>query len=164
MIPVSADAPKGAIFSEDRLYRYTLYRKWETLADHPRQGPVVFILLNPSVANEMLNDPTIRRCMGFGNKWGFCEMYVMNLFAFCATKPKDLFLANDPIGVDNDKWLREIHNRGGFMVAAWGRHGEYRGRDKVVMKMLTNLHQIGEAEYPRHPLYLKGDLLPQVVR
>lgn len=152
----------SAIFSEDRVYRYSLYRDWPmTKAKH---GTPVFIGLNPSTADEVKDDPTIRRCKGFAKAWGYGGMFMLNLFAFRATNPRRMMKAFDPIGPDNNHWLVTLTQEAPLVVAAWGRLGEHLGRDKTVLALLGKVHQIGEAEYPRHPLYLKSDLLPVAVQ
>lgn len=134
------------------------------MPDDCREGYAMFIGLNPSTADETNDDPTIRRCRGFAKAWGFRQMWMLNLFAFRATSPKDMRNAGDPIGPENDRYLQEYAQRG-FVVAAWGRTGEFMKRDRQVMELLKGrIHQIGEAEYPRHPLYLRKDLIPIDVR
>src|SRR5690349_51792 len=93
-------APAGAIFSKDHRYRYLL---WRTLDKGSKYLAVIG--LNPSTADASVNDPTNRRCIGFARDWGYSRLYVVNLFAFRATKPDVLRAAKDPIGVDNDRWL-----------------------------------------------------------
>lgn len=150
--------PSLTRFSDDRIYRYTLYREWP--AENAREGCVMFIGLNPSTADEVKDDPTIRRCKGFARSWGFRRMFMLNLFAFRATNPREMMAATDPIGPDNDRWLCEHAESSAIVVAAWGRHGEFQGRDRAVRRFLRKIYQIGDAEYPRHPLYLKSDLVP----
>jgi hypothetical protein len=94
----------GAIFDATRRYRYSLWRSWRD-----RGCRVVFILLNPSQANEVGDDPTIRRCMGFAQAWGYSSMEIVNLFAYCATKVSRLRKANDPIGPENDSISQPRH-------------------------------------------------------
>ena len=90
----------GAMFSPCRSYRYSLWRTWDS------QKPiVVFIGLNPSTADETVNDPTMRRCIGFARLWGYGGMVVVNLFAYCATKPTVLRHVADPVGKDTDSWI-----------------------------------------------------------
>ena len=90
---------KGARFSVDRKYRYALWRHWN---GNKERNYVAFVGLNPSTADEKTDDPTIRRCMGFARSWGFNGIWMINAFAFRATKPKDMKAAIDPIGPDND--------------------------------------------------------------
>ena len=73
----------SATFSPCRRWRYTLLRRWE-----PANLIVVaFIGLNPSTADETLDDPTIRRCIGFAKAWGAGGMYMLNLFGWRSTDP-----------------------------------------------------------------------------
>ena len=83
----------GAEFDATGCYRYLLWRSWDGQA--PRVG---FVMLNPSRADAAVNDPTIRRCLGFARTWGFGAMDVVNLFAYCTAQPAVLRQVNDPIG------------------------------------------------------------------
>ncbi|GAJ16610.1 unnamed protein product, partial [marine sediment metagenome] len=77
--------PSGAVFADDRTHRLYLWRRWN------KQGPwVMFIGLNPSTADERLNDPTVRRCIGFAEKWGYGGMFMCNVFTLISTDPKKL--------------------------------------------------------------------------
>ena len=93
---------KDAVLSECKKYRYMLRRVWD------RTKPAcLFIGLNPSTADATVDDPTIRRCVGFADSWGYGELVVGNLYAFRATKPKDMFNQDDPVGPFNDLWLKK---------------------------------------------------------
>src|SRR4051812_5648202 len=94
---------KTATISDCGTYRYRLGRSWEP--SMPRLG---FVMLNPSVASADIDDPTIRRCIGFAQRLGFGSIDVGNLFAYRATKPKDLKEAGFPEGPDNNDHLRAI--------------------------------------------------------
>ena len=148
-----AQSDEGAIFSPDRAHRYVLWRRW---ADH---GPtVLFVGLNPSTADERTNDPTIRRCISFASQFGAATLIVSNLFAFRATKPKDLFCAADPVGLEADAWLEVSTNHAKNTVACWGTHGAFLGRASAVLPTLRNPHCFGTTMggEPKHPLYLRG--------
>ena len=82
------------------------------------EGYAMFIGLNPNKADEILDDPTIRRCMTFAQAWGYDALCMTNLFAFRATKPTDMLAALDPIGSENDKHLVELSRGAGVVVAA----------------------------------------------
>ncbi len=153
---------RGAMLSDCGRYRYILERAWDDAA--PR---CVFIMLNPSVADANVDDPTIRRCLGFALRAGCGALRVVNLFAFRATSPDAMKKAHDPIGPENDAMLRGVMRRaiadGGPIVAAWGALGAHLDRDKAVADMaaqhgltLVCLGKNGNGS-PRHPLYVAAD-------
>ncbi len=146
-----------ARFSDCRRYRYTLWRTW---SGNP--GYVMFVGLNPSTADEVRDDPTVRRCIGFAKSWGFGAMCMTNLFAFRATKPEAMKAAKDPVGPENDRHLRRVARKASLVVAAWGVHGTYLGREAVVRGKLPRLHCLGLTRdgLPKHPLYLPRGLKP----
>lgn len=149
---------KTAIFSEDRIYRYTLYRGWEN-------GKTLAIIgLNPSTADEIQDDPTIRRCIRYAKDWGFGALYMLNLFAFRATLPSVMKSSNEPIGIDNDYWIRIVCGEMSDMtLIAWGNHGSYLSRDKQVLSIVSNPYCLGVTKtgQPKHPLYLPSALKPK---
>jgi hypothetical protein len=155
------------MFSPCRRFRYTLVREWD--ATLPK---VAFIGLNPSTADETQDDPTIRRCIGFAKTWGKGGLLMLNLYAFRATKPADMWKAEkravDIIG-GRSNWtealLRYAAEHGcDLVIAAWGNHGKGRG-DAVASKWpgLKCLGRNGDGS-PKHPLYLKADLQPEALR
>jgi hypothetical protein len=144
----------GAEISEDGLYRYLLWRRWDIGI------PMVIIGLNPSKADAEYDDPTIIRCTGLARENGYTSIVMLNLFAYRATEPKDMMKAADPVGPDNDKWLVNETYPGSPIVCAWGKNGSFRGRGAVVLKMLA-----GRPLYcfdrnmdgsPKHPLFIAG--------
>lgn len=151
----------SAIFSPCRRYRYELFRQWD-----PNPPKVAFIGLNPSTADETNDDPTIRRCIGFARRWGYGGLYMLNIFAFRATNPRDMKQQRDPIGPDNDQHLIGIAPRVEKIICAWGAHGSYKDRGKQVVDMLRGqgapLYYLGETmeAHPLHPLYLSNDKKP----
>lgn len=150
----------GAEFSECRTWRYALWREW----GGGNSLLVTFIGLNPSTADENVDDPTIRKCIGYAKRWGYGGVRMLNLFAFRATYPLDMKLARDPVGPDNDqallRYLSDPRNR--LTVAAWGKDGKHQSRGWLVKKMLGDfklkcLGTNGDGT-PRHPLYLPNDV------
>lgn len=97
----AGDERLGAVFSSCRRYRYHVWRRWA-----PRPS-VLWILLNPRAADERTLDPPLTRCRNFSRTWGFPAFEVVNLFAWRATAPADLFRAHDPVGSANDDALLE---------------------------------------------------------
>jgi hypothetical protein len=145
-IGVKSDAQ----FSECRKYRYALWRIWDESKPY-----VMFIGLNPSTADESEDDPTIKRCVDFAKSWGYGGLCMTNLFAYRSTDPAKLQIEQDPIGFENDNWLRNLSKSAGVVVAAWGNGGAYLGRSKEVTSMIKNLKciKLNKTGEPAHPLY-----------
>lgn len=123
---------------------------------------LMVIGLNPSTADETLDDPTIRRCMGFAKLWGFGALCMTNLFAWRDTKPSEMIKAVEPVGVENDKWLAEIAKDAGMIVAAWGTHGWHMNRAGIVIAEFPGIHCLRKNKdgSPQHPLYVPASTLP----
>jgi hypothetical protein len=158
MIERSASASgrhSTALYSPCLRYRYGLSRVWEAT------GPgLLFVMLNPSTADEHRNDPTIARCEARARRLGFGGVRIANLFAFRATRPAELRRAADPVGPENDALLRDWSRKAALVVAAWGVHGSFRGRDRAAIALLgPELHHLGltRAGHPRHPLYVRNE-------
>ena len=150
---------RGALFDASGAYRYHLSRQWDT------DGPtVVFVMLNPSAADAVRDDPTIRRCIGLARSWGYGRLEVVNLFAYRSSSPDALRAVGDPVGPENDHHLQVAADGAALVVAAWGNVGALLGRDRAVRGMLgpRALHCLGITlrGQPRHPLYVRGDTLP----
>jgi hypothetical protein len=142
-----------AEFDQTGQYRFTLWRSWDK--HKPRLG---FVMLNPSRADATRNDPTIRRCIGFGQDWGFGAVEIVNLFAYRTPQPQRLRQIADPIGCDNDKYLIQASRRSRFLVLAWGNWGSLINRGQAVRNLLatSDCRCFGFTRFgqPRHPLYL----------
>lgn len=156
-----------AEFSPCLKYRYTLWRPIG--AQRPWEHPYVqFIGLNPSTATETVDDNTVRRCTRFAQSFGYDSMCMTNLFGLRSTDPKGLRDVADPIGPDNDRWLVEIANGAAMIIAAWGTHGAFMGREEAVLEILrpNNLHvlQLTQGGRPHHPLYLRTETKPLLWR
>jgi hypothetical protein len=151
-----------AVFSKDGLYRYWLSR---TIA--PIGKKVTFICLNPSTADASHNDPTISRCIDFAKQWGASTLIVVNLFAYRSTDPRVLRVAYDPVGPENDTWLKKAMTQSDLVVAAWGNGGKLNGRAELVKSMFPKrLHalRLSKQGMPCHPLYLPSGLRPTPLR
>jgi hypothetical protein len=127
----------------------------------------MFIGLNPSTADEVRDDPTIRRCIRFAKDWGYSAVCVANLFAYRATRFVELKAQPEPIGIENNAWLRQLANMADLIVAAWGVNGIYRKRDEQVLQLLPEtvmcLRQTKSGQ-PQHPLYLPAWMRPFLYR
>ena len=162
---------RTTIFSPCRKYRYTLWREWDEVplwaaATGKSNQYVQFIGLNPSTADETLDDPTIRRCIGFSKAWGYGALCMTNLFAWRDTDPQAMRRVADPTGMQNNTELLNCAKGAALIIAAWGKHGRHRDRDDWVKKMMFDcgfkLNHLGlnDDGTPKHPLHLKGSTLP----
>lgn len=146
-----------ALFSEDRIYRYALWRTWDESL--PK---ALFIGLNPSTADEIQDDPTIRRCIRYSRDWGYGGYIMGNIFGYRSTDPQGLKKIKDPIGDKNNYWLKKLHKQASITIAAWGNHGKFLDRGEEVVRLLDDLHclKITKENHPSHPLYLPANLKP----
>lgn len=155
-------AGSNAVISECGTYRYELSRTWDWDSGLPVVG---WIMLNPSTADAEVDDPTIRRCVGFARKWGYGGIVVRNLFALRATDPNELRRHADPAGPENAAYLAQVV-RDAFTVCAWGSHPLARTSGFRLVTQLSALNVdirclgVTKDGYPRHPLYVKADAQP----
>ena len=149
-----------ATFSPDRAYRYSLIRRISFMGE----GHCVFCMLNPSTADEEINDPTVRRCIGFATRWGMATLEVVNAYALRATDPRKLKLSPDPVGrPDNDCAILEAASRADLFVVAWGAHidperarevlGLIRMGERPKVRPMVALGFTSSGQ-PKHPLYV----------
>lgn len=131
-------------------YRYTLTRVWDTALP-----TVTFVLLNPSTADALRLDPTLRRCVSFAKREGYGGMVIKNLYAFRTKNPRVMMTAPDPVGPHNDRVLSEVT---GTVVAGWGTAAD-PARVARVLELLPRLHALGitKSGHPRHPLYVRAE-------
>lgn len=149
----------SAIISPDKLYRYELRRIWDD-----NKPPLVLGMLNPSIADAYINDPTITRGVKRARRLGCGSLIVWNLGAGRATDPSDWLAMKDPIGPDNNVHIRRIlaecKVRNGIAVVGWGNFGERFNRDLTAISIANEIgikfHCLGTTKsgQPRHPLYV----------
>lgn len=124
-------------------------------------------MLNPSTADAVLDDATIRRCINLARSWNYGALEVVNLFAYRTTHPKELRKVANPIGADNDRYLASLGDRVETILLAWGNWGSLHNRCQAAMPLLgrsSRLHCLGLTQQgqPRHPLYLPRNSTPIV--
>lgn len=152
----------GATFSPCEQYRYRLWRIWDDSVP-----PAVFVMLNPSTADEVANDPTVERCERRARAMGYGGLRVANIFALRSTDPKALYEHDAPVGADNNKAIIESAVDAGIVVCAWGKHGLHIGRGRTVLEMLRKAGvtphylKLNKDGTPAHPLYIGYDVKPQ---
>lgn len=128
--------------------------------------PAVFIMLNPSTADEVKNDPTVERCERRARMMGYGGLRVANVFALRSTDPKALYQHAAPIGKDNDAAILESATGAGIVVCAWGGHGNLNNRGSKVLELLQSENivpyylALNKDGTPKHPLYTGYGLVP----
>ena len=174
----------AAIFSPCGRYRWWLQRTWK-----PERPTLVFVGLNPSSADAQRDDPTLRRLLAYGRRWGFGRLEVINLFGAVATTPAALKRLSDPVGMDNESWIRRTLGRlgpgcgeampvdlalgaepvepaGALLWLGWGNGGAWRGRDWALLALVAEFalrpFALGctASGQPRHPLYCPAAITP----
>jgi hypothetical protein len=159
-LPLVTQYNSGATFDAERRHRVRLWRYW---APGPR---VLWVMLNPSTADEDVLDPTVRRCVGFSRRWGFGGLYVGNLFTRVSSDPRALRTAAGRIGAQQltDDWeLRAMAHASTQVIVAWGQDAAVKSaggslRAREVTSLLADYMPlclgITKAGHPRHPLYV----------
>lgn len=155
----SATRPLGtAVFNTGRTHRYLLTRLWDL-----SRPPAVFVMLNPSTAGALHDDPTVTRCVSFARREQAGGLAIVNLFTRCATDPTQLKTDSNPIGAYADSFIDHTAATSPLVIAAWGAHGTLHGRGEQVANRLwqrgTGLRCFGTTAsgQPLHPLYLRAD-------
>ena len=157
------DAPSTAVYSDCELYRYALTRVWD-----PAGTKVAFVMLNPSTATEVQNDPSVERCECRARTLGFGGFRVTNIFAWRDTDPRNMRAAKSPIGPKNDVIIQESCTWADQVIAAWGNHGAYLNRGAQVTELLRTsskplLHLgLSKQGHPKHPLYIAYTQNPEI--
>ena len=151
----------GAVFSPCKTYRYRLWRTWDA-----SRKSIVFLMLNPSIADENQNDPTVERCQRRAMTMGFGGLQVVNIFGLVSTDPQGLYTCDDPVGPENNEAILEAVKDAGMVVCAWGTHGEHVNRAREVVELLKSagvspqcLGQNADGS-PKHPLYVSYAVSP----
>jgi hypothetical protein len=159
---VKGSAVFGGLADE---YRYRLARTWGT------GQRVMFVMMNPSTADPLFDDPTVAKCRRFAVKWGYGSMYVGNTFAFRATDQSRLAEVDDPIGPDNDEHLLEMATDSARVIFAYGqpKHQRLKDRGIAVVRLLQEractqpyMLRLSKNGTPWHPLYLPEIVQPML--
>lgn len=158
--PVAAAAQaivRDATFSPCGTFRYTLWRQWDATLP-----TLILIMLNPSTASELIDDPTIRKGIGFAKRNGFGSLLVFNLYAFRATDPRDLKAGGYQVGPENDERMFEViaatHRQdAGKVVCAWGANVRAQRPSRRAHEVRISLIERG---VPLHYLQLTKDGIP----
>lgn len=154
----------AALISDCGRYRHWLRREWSG-PGWGHAGSVVFVMLNPSTADANVDDPTIRKCVGFAQRLGYGGIYVVNLCDYRATKPADLRAAVFPVSKECDHHIAEVA-RDRDVICAWGTWGApYPHRVRAIREPLHRANSVRALKltkqgHPQHPLYIPYDVRP----
>ncbi|HYW21278.1 MAG TPA: DUF1643 domain-containing protein [Nodularia sp. (in: cyanobacteria)] len=137
-------------------YRYLLGREWNV-----NDPQITFVMLNPSTADANQDDRTLCKCINFAQSWGYGSLEVVNLFAYRATKPRDMRQVPDPVGSKNNYYLQLATKRAALIIVAWGANGSFQNRNQEVLNLISGqqpLYCLGITKHghPCHPLYIKN--------
>ncbi|NOT64672.1 MAG: DUF1643 domain-containing protein [Methylotenera sp.] len=148
-----------AHFSDCEKFRYWLRRDWDLALP-----AISFLMLNPSTADEMQNDPTIERCQRRAIAMGYGSMIIVNLFPFRMTDSRLLNTVNDLLGdlPEADNCILRAVEISEQTVCGWGKHPLAAPRAKAILQKLiaANLQhkvmclQLNADNSPQHPLYI----------
>ncbi|WP_298851855.1 DUF1643 domain-containing protein [uncultured Ruegeria sp.] len=160
---IKGDAPSTAVYSDCEMYRYSLTRIWD-----PEGKRALFVMLNPSTATEVQNDPTVERCERRARALGFGAFQVTNIFAWRDTDPHKMRAATDPVGPENDRAILDGVQWADQIIAAWGTHGAHLERGPAVETLLRETGQplfhlgLTKDGHPKHPLYIAYTQQPEL--
>lgn len=152
---------RKALLSPCGEYRYTLERWW----NDQRRDNLVVVGLNPSTADAMQDDPTIRRCVDFADQLGFGGLVMLNAYAYRSTYPEALADVIDPVGPENDRYIASVLAGVPWAICAWSDHGT--GRAQAVLRIFEEMgceprvFGLTQRGAPRHPLYLPRSARPE---
>ena len=143
------------VFSSDRRYRYLLKHSCSPLF---KPNFCTWIGANPSTAWEQDLDQTLRQIRAFSLAWGYNGFIMVNVFALVSTNPAGLRDVEDPVGPENDRFIRQAIQETGVVIAAWGKIGQYQNRCEAVWKMIAEFQPLclrkTKRGFPNHPLYV----------
>lgn len=159
----------NAVLSNDQRYRYRLYRQWNKLTGSAQESAIpriiMWVMMNPSTADALVDDPTIRRCISFSKQWGYDALYVGNVYAYRSTDPNVILkLLRDgntveAQGPENYKHLVEMGHQSARVVYAWGKNaGPGIEHTLGLYEPLEGFWCLGKNKdgTPKHPLYIKS--------
>ncbi len=141
---------RSADISNDKKDRFSLSRIWDS-----KKPKALYIMLNPSYADDESDDPTIRRLIFFSKKFKFGGFYVTNLFTQITPYPKELNLDNNS-KKKNLKIISELIKKSDLIVYAWGNlvSEPIQLRKLIESPLCFGINKNGT---PKHPLYLRSD-------
>ena len=141
---------RKAEFSIDKKERYSLKREWDK-----SKNKILYIMLNPSLADDKNDDPTIRRLISFTKKYNYGGFLVGNIFTTITPNPKEIDKSKG-ISDKNFEKLLKLINKVDQIVYAWGDNIE---EPQLLKELVLNPKCFGKNlnGSPKHPLYLPSE-------
>lgn len=153
----SCNRSAAACFHEGRSYRFALYRRWSNAPT------VTFIGLNPSRADESMNDPTIRRMISFAQDLGCGSIWVVNVYPKCSPYPSALFSGRIRYKKLNRRWVECASLNSQDVVLAYGNHVKQRDHEWFIQAFPDALAlKVNQNGRLAHPLYLPSGTQPML--
>lgn len=164
----------SAEFAQYDTMRISLERIWNHVDPEKMRRICVFVLLNPSTADAMKNDPTASRCIAFAKYWGYDGMRIVNLVSYRATQPADMYVwfkqQNELTLTRHLIWAFEGCTKkdvakvvlGYGSIPAFMRQHAYEVVSAIAVKKNVYDIALNKDGTPKHPLYLKGTLTPNL--
>jgi hypothetical protein len=150
-----------ALVSDCGTWRYWLSRRLSM-----GERAIAFVGLNPSTADAVQDDPTIRREVDYARRWGFDWYFKANLYAYRSTNPDVLKTLTEPesIGPENAEALAWVTQKAELVICAWGSEPLTPAAECVAKRLMGLSHarylKRNQDGMPAHPLYLKKTLVP----
>lgn len=125
-------------------------------------------MLNPSTADDKIDDRTIKRCIDFAKRWRYGSLIVVNLFAYRSTDSDKLKGVSEPIGKENDFHISDCIAKADIVICAWGQKGKLLNRNRQVINRLKEknikLYYLKKTKNgePWHPLFVSKTSLPRL--
>ena len=153
---------RSAKFDEEHKHRYYLSRIWDD-----SHSKILFIGLNPSKADDVEDDNTVRRLITFSQSWGFGGFYIVNLYSFIATEPEDMIRwyymrtnkMQRALFKQNMEYALRYARICSMTAFCWGAGIPNEEASTRYIRTFRDAYCFGHTKdgHPKHPLFLAGN-------
>ena len=161
---------RKAKFNEEKTHRYFLKRDWRAnLGSTKSKGWATFIMLNPSVADNLTDDKTVTKCVDYCKTWGYGALSIINLCSEISTKAKPIVEKIKAGDYQNFKNTQQIENIlsdkfNNDVYLAWGYGIQIPDwLKKLLVDKNVYVLQFSKKKTPKHPLYLPMNIKPKLI-
>jgi len=146
-----------ALFSNKKDYRYMLSRIWDT-----KKPTLGIIGLKPLIADAITNDLDINHQIKLAKSLGYGSLYSLNLFSYIEKDGITIYDVDNPIGINNNRYLKRYLSKCKLVICAWGNEGVYKDRSNYLKTNFTNLHylKLNKTGEPAHISHINGKFSP----